>query len=194
VSTSAAVPCSSRPSGWLGIGCCSCRALLHPQDWPFSAGHSKTVRCCQPGRVLPAWHCLMWWPASVPETTTPRHFCDDEADYASNLVPLLCCLAEIFQLMSRDEARHAGFINKAMSDFNLALDLGFLTKNRSVSSRLNCNCRASVRAAGLAQADYTLIMPMIGSIQSYRIQAKCMCIDALQCLPWPWTVNSPNTD
>jgi magnesium-protoporphyrin IX monomethyl ester (oxidative) cyclase len=39
-------------------------------------------------------------------------------------------LAEIFTLMSRDEARHAGFLNKAMSDFNLSLDLGFLTKSR----------------------------------------------------------------
>lgn len=38
--------------------------------------------------------------------------------------------AQIFTLMSRDEARHAGFLNKAMSDFHLALDLGFLTKNR----------------------------------------------------------------
>ena len=32
--------------------------------------------------------------------------------------------------MSRDEARHAGFLNKAMSDFNVSLDLGFLTKTR----------------------------------------------------------------
>jgi magnesium-protoporphyrin IX monomethyl ester (oxidative) cyclase len=39
-------------------------------------------------------------------------------------------LAECFQLMSRDEARHASFLNKAMSDFNLSLDLGFLTKSR----------------------------------------------------------------
>jgi magnesium-protoporphyrin IX monomethyl ester (oxidative) cyclase len=39
-------------------------------------------------------------------------------------------LAECFTLMSRDEARHAGFLNKAMSDFNMSLDLGFLTKSR----------------------------------------------------------------
>nr|YP_010336613.1 Magnesium-protoporphyrin IX monomethyl ester oxidative cyclase [Rhodospora sordida]UNJ15019.1 Magnesium-protoporphyrin IX monomethyl ester oxidative cyclase [Rhodospora sordida] len=39
-------------------------------------------------------------------------------------------LAECFALMSRDEARHAGFLNKAMADFNLSLDLGFLTKSR----------------------------------------------------------------
>ena len=39
-------------------------------------------------------------------------------------------LAEGFSFMSRDEARHAGFLNKAMSDFNVSLDLGFLTKTR----------------------------------------------------------------
>jgi len=44
-----------------------------------------------------------------------------------NINPLL---AEGFSFMSRDEARHAGFLNKAMSDFNLTLDLGFLTKSR----------------------------------------------------------------
>ena len=33
-------------------------------------------------------------------------------------------LAEGFSFMSRDEARHAGFLNKAMSDFNISLDLG----------------------------------------------------------------------
>ena len=40
-------------------------------------------------------------------------------------------LSEAFQLLARDEARHAGFLNKSMADFNLSLDLGFLTKNRT---------------------------------------------------------------
>lgn len=40
-------------------------------------------------------------------------------------------LAEIFHLMARDEARHAGFLNKAMADFNRSLDLGYLTKHRT---------------------------------------------------------------
>lgn len=39
-------------------------------------------------------------------------------------------LSQGFAFMSRDEARHAGFLNKSMSDFNLTLDLGFLTKSR----------------------------------------------------------------
>ncbi len=45
-----------------------------------------------------------------------------------NTSPLL---AEGFNLMSRDEARHAGFLNKALADFDLSLDLGFLTKSKN---------------------------------------------------------------
>lgn len=40
-------------------------------------------------------------------------------------------LADAFNCMARDEARHAGFLNKAMADFNLSLDLGYLTKSRT---------------------------------------------------------------
>ncbi|MBD2494320.1 magnesium-protoporphyrin IX monomethyl ester (oxidative) cyclase [Nostoc sp. FACHB-280] len=40
-------------------------------------------------------------------------------------------LAEMFQLMARDEARHAGFLNKAMGDFKLSLDLAMVTKTRT---------------------------------------------------------------
>jgi magnesium-protoporphyrin IX monomethyl ester (oxidative) cyclase len=51
-------------------------------------------------------------------------------ELSRNLKDVNPILAEGFSFMSRDEARHAGFLNKAMSDFNLSLDLGFLTKNR----------------------------------------------------------------
>ncbi len=40
-------------------------------------------------------------------------------------------LAECFAHMARDEARHAGFLNKSMADFGLQLDLGFLTANKA---------------------------------------------------------------
>ncbi|MEM8778154.1 MAG: magnesium-protoporphyrin IX monomethyl ester (oxidative) cyclase [Cyanobacteria bacterium P01_G01_bin.49] len=40
-------------------------------------------------------------------------------------------LSEMFHLMARDEARHAGFLNKAMGDFNLSLDLAKVTKTRT---------------------------------------------------------------
>jgi magnesium-protoporphyrin IX monomethyl ester (oxidative) cyclase len=51
-------------------------------------------------------------------------------EIARNLKQYNPLLAEGFSYMSRDEARHAGFLNKAMSDFNISLDLGFLTKTR----------------------------------------------------------------
>jgi len=40
-------------------------------------------------------------------------------------------MAEMFHLMARDEARHAGFLNKCMNDFNVSLDLAKLTQNRT---------------------------------------------------------------
>ena len=87
-------------------------------------------------------------------------------------------IAEIFTLMSRDEARHAGFLNKAMSDFDLALDLGFLTKNRQVRDKCSAvQCRAAVSQRLGHQWEFSA---------AAALAAVVRCVSAVRVTGSPW--------
>ena len=42
-------------------------------------------------------------------------------------------IKEVMAFMSRDESRHAGFINRSLKDFGIPVNLGFLRKNKQVT-------------------------------------------------------------
>jgi len=68
-------------------------------------------------------------------------------------------LAEGFSFMSRDEARHAGFLNKAMSDFNVSLDLGFFNENKKIylfCAKIHFLCYIFIRKNRLLEIHYYL--------------------------------------
>lgn len=51
-------------------------------------------------------------------------------EFGCRLKKMVLVVVEIFMLMFCDEVCYVGFLNKVMSDFNLAFDFGFLIKNR----------------------------------------------------------------
>ena len=82
------------------------------------------------GQRLPAQLVRSLWSSSsapAPQSSVVSLLYKELGRRLKKISPVV---AEGFTLMSRDEARHAGFLNKSLSDFDLALDLGFLTKNR----------------------------------------------------------------
>jgi magnesium-protoporphyrin IX monomethyl ester (oxidative) cyclase len=77
--------------------------------------------------------------------------------------------------MSRDEARHAGFLNKAMSDFDVSLDLGFLTKTRKYTF-----CSKFIFTLHIFQKNWILALYCYRHLERIQISVYTQFSDSLK--------------